>query len=445
MCKACGLWFHKQKCPRPREKWIKKANAPIIRRKRAPKKGKRKGVNTKGDAPTPMSDDSSPADTATDAPDYYDNEYDEGNTGEDENTDSNEPQLPAMPQNMRANSAEPRGLARARPNQLAGTRQIQSSPGLGHGSQGNPINVDLTPKSTRRQLFPSPNRPQVQSDPTSNGVAAMKATTNLPQFVRRSPRLNKTKDVFQVPGIAGAVAITADGKENITPEVEVQQQNLDGLDDLFDVDEGDPLPQPPSTPTPTRRSERILTKTPRQFGDELSTNAQRSPTFRTPKNKPGHPMISALLGTAMAKKDLADLTPMSRSIAEAFQTEFDAMVTPPSRSRQNITFDFPDLPSLNNSSPIEMDPMLNVNFSELPTELPTEMNDPFSTDAVMPSSPPGFFNFINPDGMQEGGQWEGRRGVVEPEVSQYPDPELMAMGPPPSGMLRRSPRKGKGK
>lgn len=147
-----------------------------------------------------MSDDSSPADTATEAPDYYDNEneYDETNTGEDETTDSNEPQLPLMPQNMRANSAEPRarGLMAARRNFLPTVRQVKSSPGQARGSEAEPIEVDLTPQHTRRQLFPSPDKPLQRSDPTFNAVA-MKVLTDMPHFVRRSPRINKMKDIFK--------------------------------------------------------------------------------------------------------------------------------------------------------------------------------------------------------------------------------------------------------
>lgn len=126
---ACGLWFNKQKCPRPEAKWKNKGQGKG-KRKRAPK-GQKKQPNAKSDAPTPMSDDSSPADTASVPPDYYDNDndndYEATNNGEDERADSNEPQLPAMPHSMRASSAEPpaRGLARARPNYLPKTRQVQ--------------------------------------------------------------------------------------------------------------------------------------------------------------------------------------------------------------------------------------------------------------------------------------------------------------------------------
>ena len=400
-----------------------------------------------------MSDDSSPADTATEAPDYYDNDndYDETNTGEDDTTDSNEPQLPTMPQNMRANSAEPvaRGLARARPSHLPATRQVRSSPGR-RGSEAEPIVLDLTPNPTRRQLFPSPPKVQVRSDPT--GMTTAKATTSLPNFVRRSPRLNKTKDVFQIPGVAGAVALTTDGKENIMPELHVDEN----LDQFFDttLDDG---PLPPTTPTPARRSERLFLKTPqRQFGTETSPNAQRSPTFRTPKPKNGaHPVVSALIGSVKANQDLSEMTPFSRLMTETMTMGYDAgfLNTPELKQAtkkltpmKNLNFDFPDLPSLNNSSPMNGERTFNINFSELPTDiLHTDMNDPFSTDAPVPSSPPEFMSFINSDGnLDENIDWEGMANATQESESVYPDPEAMSMAPPPSQVLRRSPRKNKG-
>jgi hypothetical protein len=396
--------------------------------------------NMKSDAPTPMSDESSPADTATEPADYYDhdNDYDDTNTGEEDTGDSYEPQLPQMPHSMRSSSAEPpaRGLARVRPAHFAGTRQVRSSPGHVAGSEVEPIEIDLTPNPLRRQLFPSPSKPQIRSDPTSITVMAQ-TSANLPSFVRRSPRLNRTKHVLNIAGVAGAVAVTVDGKENTLPGT-----LEDDLEALFNggIDEE---PLPPATPTPTRRSERLFMKTPqRTFGMELSPNAQRTPTYRTPKLKNGqHPVAAALLGSAMAKNDISDMTPFTRAIAETLNGTCElGFLTPPNQKGskkstpgKTITFDFPDLPSLNNSSPMNPE-MFNLNFSELPTDiLGTDINDPFSTDAPLPSSPPGFMTFINPDGHEEHAMnWETGN---EEAGSVYPNPEMLSM-PPPGQSLR---------
>ena len=400
-----------------------------------------------------MSDDSSAADTASVPADYYDNDndndYDGTINGEDERADSNEPQLPAMSNSMRASSAEApaRGLARARPNYLPATRQVQSSPGRGRGrgSEAEPIVVDLTPKPIRRQLFPSPDKPQIRSDLSALNAAA-KTSNDLPHFVRRSPRLNRTKNVFQIPGLAGAVALTADGKENIMPDFAVDP----GVDVMYDA-MADEQPIPPSTPTPSRRSERLIMKTPsRQFGTETSPNAQRTPTFRTPKPKNGsHPVAAALLGTIKANQDPADMTPFSRMMTETLNGAYELGIlnTPElkkaskkSTPAKHLSFDFPDLPSLNNSSPMHGEPIFNINFSELPTDiLPSDMHDPFSTDAAVPSSPPGFMSFINSDGYDDI-DWDGMPNEAQAQDSVYPDPEASSTAPP-SQMLRRSPRK----
>ena len=396
----------------------------------------------RSDAPTPMSDDSSPTGTA---PDGEDNE--DENTGEDDPSDNNEPQLPLMPQNMRSSSAEPTswGLGRVLPKRPF-PRQVHSSPGNRHGSEADPVEIDLTPKPIRRQLFPSPEKPQTRSDPTNNSTIAH-IVTKLPAFVRRSPRLNKTKDVFQVPGLAGAVAITADGKENIIPEIAMD----DNLDALFDGPTDD-VQLPPSTPQ--RRSERILAKTPqRHFGTDLSPNVQQSPLFRTPRLKQGHPVLAALIGTV--KKSVDDMTPFTRAIQDAwngngsfdmgFLSPVNQRKTPkPTPPSKHVGFEFPDLPSLNSSSPMTSGNMFNMDFSELATDqLHNDMPDFFSTDAVVPSSPPGFYNFIDADGgMGENVDWNTTVDEQAPQKeSEYPEPDEMALNPPHN--LRRSPRKTK--
>ncbi|EXJ94256.1 hypothetical protein A1O1_02649 [Capronia coronata CBS 617.96] len=425
LCNPCGLWFHKQKCPRPPEKWQKKDPKERGKRKRnsnsskLPKKANGT-LNPKSDAQTPASDDSSPADTATEAPDVDENENEASNNG-DFMADDVEPQLPPMLRTLRASSADPgpRGLqASFRPR--GPSRQIQSSPGQAHGSEGVPIEIDLTPKPVRRQLFPSPDKVQVRSDPLP-ATSSFNATTHphLPAFVRRSPRLNKTRDAFELS--AGGVEVAVDGKENVAP-VQAPAIMDDGLADLFEEGPVD-VELPPMTPTPKRRSERLLLKTPsktpqRQFGAGLSPNAELHPSFRTPKAKSaGHPALTALLGTV--HKDVLEMTPFSRSIHEALTSD----LPPPmdlseeekallrGSSKRNtpnkaLSFDFPDLPSLKNSSPVSHEQLLNFNFSELTTDhLNSDCPDPFHANATMPSSPPpGLFSFLDTD---EHILWEG--------------------------------------
>lgn len=437
---ACGLWFHKQKCPRPKEKWQKAPRGKRRRNAKGSKATKKPGQpNPRSDAPTPASDDSSPADT--DAPDYDNDEYMQDiNGGDDETTDSNEPQLPLISREMRASSADPpaQGLRRAT-MAAQQQRRVQSSPTRGGNSEADPIEVDLTPKPLRRQLFPSPDK-ALSAPGSGSGPSPPKSGGLLPSFVRRSPRLTKTKDVFQIPGVAGVVALTADGKENMLPELDMEH-SLMSIDDLFNYDGNEPM-LPPTTPM--RRSERLQSKTPqRGFGAEVSSNVQRSPTFRTPKPKQAqHPVTAALLGTAI--KDMTNLTPFTRSIQEALNgplTPAKDKSSQRSTPRKTVGFDFPDLPSLNGSSPSTNEAIFNINFSELPTDIQTDMSM-FSTDAAMPSSPPNFMHFIDSDGHGDQGvdSWNNA-GVEHSEKSAYPDPSEMGLAP--TGTPRRSPRNSK--
>lgn len=455
-CPACGLWFHKQKCPRPREKWQKKDPKEKGKRKRGSNssKGPKRAngsSNFKSDAQTPASDDSSPTDTATEAPDAEENEN-EALSNDEPMADYAEPQLPPMPRTFRASSAdpEPRGL-QARTRHRGSDRQVRSSPGQApaHGSEGAPIEADLTPKPVRRQLFPSPEKGQVRADPGAT-MTMVEPTTHLPAFVRRSPRLNKTRDVFGMP--SGAVAVTVDGKENVTPAIGAID---DGLADLFEEGPVD-VELPPMTPTPKRRSERLLktpSKTPqRQFGADVSPNVGLLPSFRTPRSKQGqHPALAALLGTV--QKNVLEMTPFTRSIHDALTSEAPyalagdetSKAALPNEARQAtpkkaITFDFPDLPSLKNSSPISHDQLINFNFSELTTDhLTSDFHDPFAPHTTMTSSPPaGLFNFLDPSDAAVSLMWDD---MIEADAaeSSYEDPEALAMSTSIQP-LRRSPR-----
>ncbi|KIW90715.1 uncharacterized protein Z519_08498 [Cladophialophora bantiana CBS 173.52] len=458
LCNPCGLWFHKQKCPRPASKWQKKDPKEKGKRKRNPPKpfGKTNGnSNTRSDAQSPPSDDSSPGDSATDAPDAEENDTEISQNG-NAAADDGEPQLPPIPRSFRANSAGPgtRGL-QARTRQQTGGRQVQSSPTRAHGSEDIPIEIDLTPKPVRRQLFPSPDKSHTPSD---SGPPPTTTNTSLPAFVRRSPRLNKKRDVFAVS--TAAVELDVNGKENVAPATTVVG---DGLAELFEEAPAD-IQLPPTTPTPKRRSERILLKTPsktpqRQFGAQLSPNADQLPHFRTPKARQDqHPALTALLGTV--PKDVLQMTPFSRSIHEALTsdhaldlnlTEDDKAILRASGKKETpkkaISFDFPDLPSLKNSSPMSGDQLMNFAFSEMTTDqLTSDLIDPFTTTTMTSSPPTGFFGYLDTTEMDNGvsSMWES---LVDANVayhtgqSAYPDPEASTVAGTAVQGVRRSPRR----
>jgi hypothetical protein len=229
-------------------------------------------------------------------------------------------------------------------------------------------------------------------------------------------------------------------------------------DDLANLFEEGPvdIELPPMTPTPKRRSERLLLKTPsktpqRNFGAELSPNADLLPSFRTPKGKPGHhAALAALLGTA--HKSVLEMTPFSRSIHDALLSDAPYATNVPDQQRvlvdsevkktppkKAISFDFPDLPSLKNSSPMSGDQLINFSFSELTTDhLNSDFADPFATTATMPSSPPAsLFNFLDTERTDMDDMWEDMIDVNGGH--SYPDPEASALTTSAQS-IRRSPR-----
>src|SRR3984885_156974 len=269
---------------RPPEKWNKGPKDPKEKRKRRRRpRGERAaarktngGNNSRGDASTPASDASTPQDTATEAagPEEGENDDREGQIN-GQNDGANEPELPPMPK--RETSAEPvaegtRAGLRADVSNQTDQRTIHSSPARHHGSETEPIELDLTPKPLRGHLFSPQNPNSAKSVATASSSDSSKPLASLPNFVRRSPRINKTKEVF---GLEGHIDVTSN-KENVTPGRGLD----DGLNDLFDDGEGG-TQLPPMTPTPTRRSDRLLFKTPsktpsRPPGATLSPNVRGS-------------------------------------------------------------------------------------------------------------------------------------------------------------------------
>ena len=445
---------------RPPEKWNKGPKDPKEKRKRRARPRSERAAarktsgsnNSRGDASTPASDASTPQDTATEAagPEEGENDDREGRIN-GQNDGADEPELPPMPK--RATSAEPvaegtRADLTADVSNQTDQRAIQSSPARHHGSETEPIELDLTPKPLRRQLFSPQNPNSAKSAATASSSDSSKPLASLPNFVRRSPRLNKTKEVF---GLEGHIDVTSN-KENVTPGRGLD----DGLNDLFDDGEGG-IQLPPMTPTPTRRSDRLLFKTPSKTPSR-TPGATLSPNVRVSGQKSlRHPAAAALLGTM---KKVEDMTPFSKQIHQILSdanphnlssspprpSAVPARRTPRKASpRSAADFDFPDLPSLNNSSPMSQNQQINFNFSELTTEqIQPDFQDVSSSDRPMPSSPPqGFFGFVDThdDGMN--GLWSEMdfgNGHAFLEEAQYPasmaSPKVTTVGAGP----RRSPR-----
>lgn len=390
-CNPCGLWFHKQKFPRPKEKWQKNTDGGKKKRKRPPRKPRTReqpprtaSTYLDSEAQEPASDDSSPADTTAD-----DEAEDAMTVNEDVANDGEEPELPPLP--PRSASAVPRRSAAF----VIDSRQVQSSP-LKQGLINEATDGDLTPKPLRRVLFPFSNTTAKQATSDTHKAPL------LPSLVRRSPRLQKCRDILAKP--TGSVLVAADEKENTLPEDVVQVHADQFLHGLFE-DDADVALLPPLTPTPKRRSERLASRTPgrtpsREIGTSIIPNLRRSPnnTQCTPRNK--NSVMDLFFDD---DHDLTAMTPFSRGIHGLFNATPTGKTPKSKKGTPRITFDFPDLPSLQTSSPMSHPKGLDLNFSELETDRLVTDIEPLTTDLPMPSSPPewaGLDDFLNMDMTQ---------------------------------------------
>jgi hypothetical protein len=433
---------------RPQEKWMRNPKDPNQKKKRAYRpKSKRvaakKGQDddSKSDAPDPGSEGSSPADGATEAE----------MEGEENNPKSNAsvmerapPPPPPPPPPGRAASAEPTMAAPKAGSQYLqgeiGTRTVQSSPVHNDESQRQPVEASLTPKPLRRQLFPSPSEKNGASNrnPSSKDNSC-KPLLELPNICRRSPRLNKSLDVL--------------GTQARTPDANKENRALglthdNDLRDLFDDDE-DGFQFPPKTPTPTRRSDRLLckisSKTPsgRTSGTPCT---QKTPSRQRLSSATKTPKTDFIMGS---NRTVEEMTPFTRMMHEELIREWaeknKSAEAPNTRTPSNAAaaqqsdLDFPDLPSLKGMSPMarQLASLDKIDFSGLNTDFP----DIFTTDPQARSSPPnGYYNFLNSDFLDPGlncGPW-GETGDMHMQSASR---ESMLPVQQTTTPLRRSPRK----
>lgn len=388
----------------PKEK-KKRPSRPRSQRRSATKSRNRE--STESDAAGAAADASSPGEGGSEGGQLSDNDEDDSNGNgqkdSDENEDDGEPQLPPMPARQQAKSpptskapSQVRSHGANSKASATSKRGTQSSPIHNAGIDGFQADGDFTPKHTRRLLFPSPRKEgemKVLGDMPVNQVGA---------GVRRSPRLNGR---IMMPGISDKVV---EDKENRTPG--------DGLGDLFD-DDGDHALPPPTTPTPTRRSTRLLLKTPSKQtprGNKEATPAALSPaaqrllqTLRTPKGSESRQRASnALLNSG------AEATPFTLQLNQLLS---DAMArTSPAGPNSDLNFDFPDLPSLKGTPTHGHSIVPTFDFSEFSSLDPSDLDHLeglLSTDMPMPSSPPNeFFNMYESAAEQHVGIWSDYSG-----------------------------------
>ncbi|KAG9687928.1 hypothetical protein KCU95_g10754, partial [Aureobasidium melanogenum] len=276
VCNPCGLWFNKFRVMRPSDKWVKKQATKS-------KKQQRKVMPPAGPS-EPQSDYfvDQPSALYTDAA----QPEDESNGRSSEERTSDEP-VPAVAR-PRANSVQHQPKRNENEKQWTGPeldaalhRAIQSSPARFVGSQESPIEVEaeLTPKPTRRLLFPSPRE--------RNGQM-------------------KTLDDLALPGakppsstIIEMAFVEEPNKENRPP----QDQEDDDLAHLFECSPN-VFKTPRKTPEKNGTQQDTLLKTPTPSRSSLRTVARNT---RTPSGNQGSTFLPTF--SSAEAKNLFPTTP----------------------------------------------------------------------------------------------------------------------------------------
>ncbi|TVY76103.1 CENP-A multicopy suppressor protein [Lachnellula suecica] len=383
LCNPCGIWLSKYKTQRPAAQWT--TYQPIPRSRTEPKPRKRhtkKPQQNSGlmiltsDANFPQSDNNFPQSEAY-FPQYDMPQQQSGPAGLPDGVSPTDTEMqrkstepPAGNERRRSTSSQPVKRLKAMTSDAASAalrRAIQSSPGRWQENRNNPNDADDDVMgSTRRLLFPSPRKdgsPKVLGEVMANVV----------QIATDVRPLNKE---------ALIALVEATDKENCPPDFGAE----DGDADLLKLFEEELVR--PSTPTRT----------------SPALNPFKTPTQKTPSHRPITRSVSKSIRSQKSPRELlfAPTPTKSSSVRRSprhhqsvFESPFTATLNQlmseannnqsPSRNLEIEFGSLPDLPNLNNNS-------ADVNFN---------LEDFFSTDVPMPSSPPRMFHlYEDPMAMQ---------------------------------------------
>ncbi|KAI4107150.1 MAG: hypothetical protein L6R37_001851 [Teloschistes peruensis] len=355
LCNPCGIWLHTRKCMRPEEVWDKSQGPDggaggSRKRSSQSKKGQQDSLPTlsttddKSDSTAFFSDGSSPM-------------------------EAND-QLQSRPsQRPRASSVQAQRSApsHSRLNESAAAaalqRAIQSSPVQQRTvQQSETVTKDLTPRPTRRVLFPE----QAGQQNGMQGKDSAGSKTACGQLNRFRGEMIDSADKENMPP-------QQEGDECSSPDIAAFPRSV--------------------TPTPSSKSLELMLKTPNRSvtpdrlpptsGDFFSSAARALlRPHSTPKHTPNRPSNAQPLG---------EITPFTAQLNAILS---DANASSPSHSH----FDFPALPSLSNTpGRIHQD----FNFADF------DPQDLLSTDVPMASSPPveGWFGVYEDPTEREGHWW----------------------------------------
>jgi hypothetical protein len=339
LCNPCGLWLSKKNEMRPREVWGKtRAQLSAVKARKRHNKKKAETDLLTSDAVIPESDSG-----------IFDSQREaeilpalDGAT---------EIQMQPISQTRSESVRVCEGPRLDEPTARAALeRAFQSSPvGVRSGSKDTPINVDgdLTPRPTRRLLFPSPRRPgEVKLLADSNSASSL------------TPRSNSSRTTKSLMHDQGVTVEDGD-KENCPPPA----ATVDDLAHLFESPKitptkGSSLEDMLKTPTPGSRQRGPLT--PMRHADINLTTPSKS--SRSPR---GNGRIATI----------APETPFTRQLNDLLS---DSML--PGSPSQNF-----DLSAFTTFTPGRTSILHFGDFLQ---------NDPLSSDLPVPSSsPPKSFDF----------------------------------------------------
>lgn len=384
LCNPCGIWMSKYKSHRPEERWESNkgtapkppAKRPTQRASRAKKNQPIGNINPTSDANFPLSDIYHPPSEAyypqSEAPGPMEGISPPDTAGTQLQHDL-QVQRVELPTNQ-ARLIRPAKRLNAMTSNAASAalrRAIQSSPARWVGAQHSPIDVEDEMGSTRRLLFPSPRK---DGSPKVLG----ELETNIVQ-IATGPSSPKVNDV------------EAPNKENYPPVVDTVNADAELLA-FFEAEIARPT-------TPVQKS--------------TAPSPFKTPTRPTPNHRPITRSVSKSIRSARSIKSPGQLltfgqrtpskTPSSlarrrspRNHHTVFESPFTATINQ-LMSEANDHMEFGNLPDL----PIAENKTQHSSHSDIFNNL----DDFFSTDAVMPSSPPRMFHLYEDPAAMTNVDW----------------------------------------
>jgi hypothetical protein len=283
ICNPCGLWFKKNRNMRPKDKWGKKSGPRKSRKNRLGEIG-RATDSVEPESEAFFTDAMIPEDARSEVFTEAPLSPRVATSFEMQQAPLGRPRSYSMQVSQVTEGASQWNATRL---DAALQRAIQSSPGRSQGSQDSPIEIEeLTPKPTRRMLFPSPRK-----DGQVKGIddrASLEKSTSPEDSGKQASLAKISAALIGQADIAIFDAFTFD-KENMPPPFD----DDDELAHLFDGSPGAIFRTPGKTPrkTPPKSSQRSidqLLKTP--------TPASRRRKLLTPSadaaNNANQPMLA---------------------------------------------------------------------------------------------------------------------------------------------------------